>query len=310
MNPRPPPPHPSRTSPIGSESWPRTLSTPSQPRKRASLTILSPGRLRAIARVPGSLSPRIRRDLIFLALAVLSLIILSACELTEQPLPVPRVTLEAGETEGSQEASIALQVLLLVTILSLAPAILVLTTGFTRIIIVLSLLRNALGIPQLPPNQVLTGLALFLTLFVMFPVFDEVNDIAVGPFLRNEISQQDALDRGIVTVREFMFRQTRENDLALFVSLARQPRPDSFEDIDTHVLIPAFVVSEMKTAFQMGLYIFIPFLIIDVVVAATLISMGIFFLPPVVISLPFKLLLFVLVDGWGLITRSLVTSFL
>ena len=171
-----------------------------------------------------------------------------------------------------------MQVLLLVTILSLAPAILVLTTGFTRIIIVLSLMRNAIGIPQLPPNQVLTGLALFLTLFVMFPVFDEVNNVAVGPFLRNEISQQDALDRGIVPMRDFMFRQTRENDLALFVSMARQPRPNSIEDIGTHILIPAFVVSEMKTAFQMGLFIFIPFLIIDVVVAATLISMGIIFL--------------------------------
>ena len=302
-------PHPSRTWPSGYACWPRARPRPQAPEKRTSPIIPNLGHHRFIARVPGLITPRVRRDLILLALAVLSLILLNACELTEQAVPAPRVTLEAGE-EGAQEASVALQVLLLVTILSLAPALLVLTTGFTRIIIVLSLMRNALGIPQLPPNQVLTGLALFLTLFVMFPVFNEVNDVAVGPFLRNEISQQDALDRGIVPMRQFMFRQTRENDLALFVSMAREPRPESIDDIGTHVLIPAFVVSEIKTAFQMGLFIFIPFLIVDVVVAATLISMGIFFLPPVIISLPFKLLLFVLVDGWGLITRSLVNSFL
>lgn len=237
-------------------------------------------------------------------------LLLSACELTDAGIAVPRVTVEAGQAGEAQEVSVGLQVLLLVTVLSLAPAILVMTTGFTRIIVVLSLLRNAIGVPQLPPNQVLTGLALFLTLFVMFPTFDEVNNVALAPFLRNEISQQAALDRGLVPVREFMFKQTRANDLALFISLAGKPQPRNRDDIETHVLIPAFVISELKTAFQMGLFIFVPFLIIDIVIAATLISMGIFFLPPVVISLPFKVLLFILVDGWSLISRSLVTSFL
>lgn len=241
---------------------------------------------------------------------LLGALLLSGCELTQAGVPVPKITVEGGQAGDTQQVSVALQVLLLVTILSLAPAILVLTTGFTRIIVVLSLLRNAIGIPQLPPNQVLTGLAMFLTLFVMFPTFDEVNNIALTPFLRNEISQQEALDRGIVPVREFMFRQTRPNDLALFLSLAKKPQPRTRDEIETHVLIPAFVISELKTAFQMGLFIFVPFLIIDIVIAATLISMGIFFLPPVVISLPFKVLLFILVDGWSLISRSLVTSFL
>ncbi|HLC20861.1 MAG TPA: flagellar type III secretion system pore protein FliP [Candidatus Methylomirabilis sp.] len=255
--------------------------------------------------------PRPRQRVFFIAaFLIFAILALTACELTEAGVAVPKISVEAAQPQDRQELSIGIQVLLLVTILSLAPSILVLTTGFTRIIVVLSLLRNAIGIPQLPPNQVLTGLALFLTLFVMFPVFDRVNTVALGPFLRNEITQQEALDRGIVPVREFMFRQTRANDLALFLSLAGKPQPRTRDDIETHVLIPAFVISELNTAFQMGLFIFVPFLVIDVVIAATLISMGIFFLPPIVISMPFKVLLFILVDGWALITRSLVTSFL
>ena len=245
-----------------------------------------------------------------LGIAALGILLLSACELTEAGIPIPSVTVGATQPDDAQQVSVGLQVLMLITVLSLAPAIIVLTTGFTRIIVVLSLLRNAMGIPQLPPNQVLTGLALFLTLFVMFPTFEQVNNVALEPFLRNEISQQQAFDRGIVPVREFMFRQTRGNDLALFLSLADKPQPRTRDDIETHILIPAFVISELKTAFQMGLFIFVPFLVIDVVIAATLISLGIFFLPPIVISLPFKVLLFILVDGWGLISRSLVTSFL
>ena len=235
-------------------------------------------------------------------------LVLAGCQLTDT-VPVPRVTLEAAETSDPQDMAVGLQLVLLLTVLALAPAILVLTTGFTRIVVVLSLLRNAMGVPQLPPNQVLVGLSLFLTFFVMAPVWSQVNEESLTPFLAGNIGQQEALDRGLEPVRDFMFQQTRENDLALFVSMADLPQPSNRDDVPTHVLVPAFVISELKTAFQMGLFVFIPFLIIDLVVASTLISMGIFFLPPVVISLPFKILLFVLVDGWHLTTRSLLTSF-
>ncbi len=182
-------------------------------------------------------------------------------------------------------------------------------TAFTRIVIVLSFVRNALAIPQLPPNQVIIGMSLFLTFFVMAPTWKQVNEEAVQPYLQGEIDQQVAYDRGIEPVREFLFGQTRERDLALFVELSNLPRPQTREDIPTYVLIPAFIISELKTAFQMGIIIFVPFLIIDMVVASALMSMGMMMLPPSVISLPFKLLLFVMVDGWHLIMRSLVVSF-
>jgi len=182
-------------------------------------------------------------------------------------------------------------------------------TSFTRIIVVLSLLRNAIGIPQLPPNQVLIGLALFLTFFVMAPVLKTVNAEALQPFLNGQIQQNEAMNRGEKPLRQFMLKQTREKDLALFVSLAGQDRPRNPDDVPTYVLIPAFIISELKTAFQMGFIIFVPFLIIDIVISSALLSMGMMMLPPVVISLPFKILLFVLVDGWGLIVGSLVKSF-
>ncbi len=242
-------------------------------------------------------------------LGVALVALLTACATADASIPLPRVTIDAAESAEPQDVAAGLQIVFLLTILTLAPAILVLTTGFARIVIVLSLLRNAMGVPQLPPNQVLIGLALFLTFFVMAPVWSQVNDDALTPFLEGRIDQGQALERASGPVREFMFSQTRENDLALFVSMADMPQPKTREDVPTHVLVPAFVISELKTAFQMGLFVFIPFLILDLVVASTLISMGIFFLPPVVVSLPFKVLLFVLVDGWHLLSRSLVTSF-
>jgi flagellar biosynthesis protein FliP len=199
--------------------------------------------------------------------------------------------------------------MLLLTVLTLAPAILVLTTSFTRIIIVLSFIRNALGVPMMPPNQVLTGLALLLSVFVMAPTWQEMNTSALQPYLSGELTQQQAVERGLRPLRAFMFRQTREKDLALFISLGKLPPPATREDIPLWVLVPAFVISELKTAFIMGFVIFIPFLIIDMVVSSVLMSMGMMMLPPVVISLPFKVLLFVMVDGWHLLTRSLVTSF-
>ena len=211
--------------------------------------------------------------------------------------------------ENPQVVSSGLQIMLLLTVLSLAPAVLVMVTAFTRIVIVLSFVRSALAVPQLPPNQVLIGMSLFLTFFVMAPTWTRINEQALQPYLNGEIDQQVAYERGIEPVREFLFRQTRERDLALFVELAKLPRPKSQEDIPTYALIPAFIISELKTAFQMGVVIFVPFLVIDMVVSSALMSMGMMMLPPSIISLPFKLLLFVMVDGWHLIVRSLMVSF-
>jgi flagellar biosynthetic protein FliP len=203
----------------------------------------------------------------------------------------------------------AIQILLLVGGITLVPALLFTLTGFTRIIIVLGFIRSGLGTPTAPPNQVLIGIAFFLTIFVMQPTLKDVKTQAWDPLNQGKITQVQALDRAQGPVREFMFRQTRESDLALFAGLAKIDRPKTRKDIPTHVLIPAFTLSELKTAFQIGFLIFLPFLVIDIVVSSTLMSMGMMMLPPVFISLPFKILLFVLVDGWNLVTRSLVESF-
>ena len=203
----------------------------------------------------------------------------------------------------------AVQLLLLIAGITLVPALLFTVTGFTRILIVLGFIRTGLGTPTAPPNQVLVGIAFFLTVFVMAPTLKEVKTEAVDPLSAGRITQMEALERGEKPMREFMFKQTRTKDLALFVSLAKLERPKTRADVPTWVLIPAFIISELKTAFQIGFLIFLPFLIIDLVVASTLMSMGMIMLPPVFISLPFKILLFVLVDGWNLVTRSLVESF-
>ena len=207
------------------------------------------------------------------------------------------------------DGSNAIQLLLLIGGISLVPALLFTVTGFTRILIVLGFIRSGLGTPTAPPNQVLVGIALFLTLFVMAPTFNAINKEAIQPLRAEKISQETALKRAEGPMREFMFDQTRTKDLALFARLAKLERPKTRADIPTYVLIPAFTISELKTAFQIGFLIFLPFLIIDLVVGATLMSMGMMMLPPVFISLPFKILLFVLVDGWNLVTQSLVQSF-
>jgi flagellar biosynthesis protein FliP len=209
------------------------------------------------------------------------------------------------KTDGTN----AVQLLLMIGALSLVPAALFTLTGFTRILIVLSFIRTGLGTPTAPPNQVLVGIALFLTIFVMAPTFSQVKKDAFDPLQKGQITQTVALKRAEKPMREFMFDQTRTKDIALFAGLAKLERPKTRADIPTHVLIPAFVISELKTAFQIGFLIFLPFLIIDLVVASTLMSMGMMMLPPIFISLPFKILLFVLVDGWNLVTRSLVESF-
>ncbi len=222
---------------------------------------------------------------------------------------IPKVTIEAGQGKSPQDATAAVQIIVVLTLLTLAPAILMMLTAFTRIVIVLSLLRQAVGIQQLPPNQVILGLSLFLTAFVMAPVGQQMHRIALQPYLDSKISQAEAVTRGLEPLRGFMLKQTRERDLALMVQLGKLPPPTTPADLPIHVLIPAFAVSEVKTAFQMGFVLFVPFLIIDLVVASVLMSMGMMMLPPVVISVPAKLLLFVLADGWHLVVRALVVSY-
>lgn len=205
--------------------------------------------------------------------------------------------------------STSLQLLVLLTVLSLAPSILIMMTSFTRIIIVLGFVRNALGTPSMPPNQVLVGISLFLTMFVMAPTFTAINDTAIQPLMDNKISEQTAIKRAEIPIREFMFTQVDQKDLAMFTDMSGEGRPKTRADVPTRVLIPAFVLSELQTAFEIGFLILIPFLIIDMVIASTVMSMGMVMLPPVVISLPFKVLLFVLVDGWHLVSESLIRGF-
>ena len=223
-----------------------------------------------------------------------------------QAMPAITSTPAAG---GGTQWSLSIQTLLLITSLSFLPALLLMMTSFTRIIIVFSLLRHALGTQTSPPNQVLVGLALFLTFFIMAPVGEKVYADAYLPLSENRISFQQALDRGAVPLRGFMLKQTRDADLALFTKIAQMPAPEKVDDVPMRVLIPAFVTSELKTAFQIGFIVFIPFLIIDMVVASVLMSMGMMMMSPVIVALPFKIMLFVLVDGWQLLIGSLVTSF-
>ncbi|MDU2066172.1 MAG: flagellar type III secretion system pore protein FliP [Sporomusaceae bacterium] len=224
-------------------------------------------------------------------------------------IPIPSVTVGVDQASTPQEVATSLQILLGLTVLTLAPSILIMMTSFTRILIVLSFLRSALGTQQMPPNQIIVGLALFITFFTMSPYIDEINSKALQPYLAGTMDQPTALNEAMKPLRFFMFKQTRENDIALFINLADGPRPASQEEVSTMTLIPAFIISELKTAFQIGFLIYIPFIVIDMVVASTLMSMGMMMVPPVMISLPFKILLFVLVDGWHLLIRSLVTSF-
>jgi len=252
---------------------------------------------------------------VMIAVAVLTLAVLpllagaqTAPIAPVSPSPIPGIVATPG-AGGSTNFSVPVQTLLFFTALSFIPAALLLMTGFTRIIIVLSLLRQAMGTQTTPPNQVLVGLSLFLTLFVMGPVLDKVYDNAWQPYTRNEISFEEAASRAQVPLKKFMLRQTRESDLALFVRLAQVERPRTSEDLSLRVVVPAFVTSELKTAFQIGFMIFVPFIVIDLVVASVLMSMGMMMLSPVLISLPFKLMLFVLVDGWNLMLASLVASF-
>lgn len=222
---------------------------------------------------------------------------------------LPRVSIQVDESSSPQDVAVTLEIIFLFTVLTLAPALLIMLTSFTRIVVVLSFLRMAIGTQQIPPTQLIVGLSLFLTLFVMGPTFEKVYDEAIVPYLDEQIDHRVALDRAMAPIRRFMLKNTREKDLALFVKLSRSPRPANADELSNRVLIPSFVISELKTAFQIAFVLFIPFIIIDMVVASTLLSMGMMMLPPVTVSLPFKILLFVLVDGWHLIVESLVLSF-
>jgi flagellar biosynthetic protein FliP len=220
----------------------------------------------------------------------------------------PSVSIDLG-SDAPKQTAVVIQILMLLTVLSLAPALFIMVTSFTRIVIVLSFLRQALGTQAVPPNQVLLSLALFLTLFIMAPVGQTVYSSSLQPLLAEQISYEDAWKKGIEPVRGFMLRQVRDKDLELFINLSKLPKPELADQVPTHVIIPAFILSELRIAFQIGFLIYIPFLIVDMVVASVLMSMGMMLLPPVVISLPFKLILFVLADGWYLVVGSMVRSF-
>ena len=226
-----------------------------------------------------------------------------------QAQAIPKLSVEIGDAETPGDLSVTLQIVLLMTVLTLAPSIILMVTSFIRLVVVLGFLRQAMGTQQLPPNQLLLSLALILTFFIVSPMVNQAYNDGLKPYLAEEISKEEAFDKGIKPFKEFMLTQTREKDLALFVNISGMERPESPDDIPLHVLIPGFVLSELRTGFQIAFLVFVPFLIIDMIVASVLMSMGMMMLPPMIVALPFKILLFVLVDGWYLLVKSLVESF-
>lgn len=250
-----------------------------------------------------------KRFLLLAIPAVLLLVFLPSLAAWAEPAGIPTVSIGVGKSARPGDVSTTLQIFFLITILSLAPGLLIMTTSFTRVVVVLSFLRSAIGTQQAPSNQIVIGMALFLTFYIMNPVWQQINTDALKPYRAGQISQEQAIDKAVAPVRKFMLSQVREKDLALFMSLSKMPRPKNRDEIPTLTIIPAFMISELQTAFQIGFLIYIPFLVVDMVVASVLMSMGMMMLPPVMISLPFKILLFILVDGWSLIIGSIVKSF-
>ncbi len=224
-----------------------------------------------------------------------------------ETVPIPALPIKPAESP--QEGLQTLQIFLMLTVLSVAPAILILTTAFTRIIIVLGFLRTAMGTQQLPPNQVMLGLALFLTIAVMSPTLKTINEQAIQPYMKGDLAQTEAIEKGAVPLKEFMLKQTRQQDLALMLEITKAPPPQGPEDLSFFAVVPAFAISELKTAFTMGFVLFLPFVIIDFITASTMMSMGMMMVPPTLVAMPFKILLFVLVDGWHLVVKSLFDSF-
>lgn len=244
-----------------------------------------------------------------LAIIALFLLIATVQTQAQQSIPFPKINLDVGTAKDGGDVSVTLQILLLMTILSLAPSIVIMTTSYLRIIIVFHFLKSALGTQQMPPSQLLAGVALFLTFFVMAPTWNKVNDEALKPLMENKLTTEQAYDKGIEPIRQFMFKNVRDEDLELFIGLSKQARPNNRNDVATYILIPAFVLSELRAGFIMGFFLFIPFIMVDMIVSSILMSMGMMMMPPMMISLPFKILLFILVDGWNLIVSSLVRSF-
>ncbi len=223
--------------------------------------------------------------------------------------PLPKFDVQIGSSDNPQDVSVTLQILLLMTILALAPSIMIMTTAYLRIIIVFHFLKSALGTQQMPPGQLLAGVALFVTFFVMAPTWNKVNEEALKPLMDEKITTEEAYNKGIEPIREFMFKNVRDEDLGLFMSLANMTRPNNRADLPTYIVVPAFVISELRTGFIIGFFLFIPFLMVDMIISSILMSMGMMMLPPMLVSLPFKILLFILVDGWNLIIGSVVRSF-
>jgi flagellar biosynthetic protein FliP len=252
---------------------------------------------------------RLRFRLLFVALGSAFCVIAASSALAQEGV-IPALRFGLDRATGPEDVALTLQIVFLLTVLTLAPAILILLTSFTRIVVVLSFLRNALGTQAMPPNQVLVGLALFLTFFVMTPTWSAVYGNALQPYLDGEITQNRAFEAARPPVQRFLLTHAREKDIALFVRLSGAPRPERPEDVSFAALVPAFVISELRTAFTIGFLLYIPFIVIDMVVASTLMSMGMFMLPPMMVSLPFKLIFFVLIDGWHLVIGSLARSFL
>lgn len=248
----------------------------------------------------------------YLAVVILLLLVFAIqtqAQQAQQTIPFPKINLDVGTAKDGGDVSVTLQILLMMTILSLAPSIVIMTTSYLRIIIVFHFLKSALGTQQMPPSQLLAGVALFLTFFVMAPTWNKVNDEALKPLMDNKLTTQQAYDKGIEPIRQFMFKNVRDEDLELFIGLSQQARPATRNDVATYILIPAFVLSELRAGFIMGFFLFIPFIMVDMIVSSILMSMGMMMMPPMMISLPFKILLFILVDGWNLIVSSLVRSF-
>jgi flagellar biosynthetic protein FliP len=253
--------------------------------------------------------PGVCAVLLALALCAVSIAAQSVAAPSAPTISIPKIDFGVSPATKPSDVALSLQILLLLTVLTLAPTLLVLVTSFTRVVIVLSFVRTAMGTSAVPPTQVLVGLALLLTFFIMNPVINDINKNALQPYLANKISQPIALEKATAPLRVFMFKQTREKDLGLFYTLSKERRPSKQADVPTYILIPAFVISELKTAFEIGFAIYIPFIVIDMVVASVLLSMGMMMIPPVTISLPFKILIFLLVDGWNLTVQALFMSF-
>ncbi|HBJ2609266.1 flagellar biosynthetic protein FliP [Clostridium botulinum] len=247
--------------------------------------------------------------MVLLALGIVFFYSIKAYAAPQNTMPIPKINISVDNANNPTEYVDNIKLLIMLTVLTLLPSFIVMMTSFVRTIVVFGFLRNAMGTQQSPPNQVMIGLALFLTLFIMQPVYSEINTKAIQPYMKNKITQEQAVEIGAKPLRQFMLKQTRQKDLKLFVDLAKPNFKVTKDNAPLYIVVPAFIISELKTAFQIGFLLFIPFLIIDLVVASVLMSMGMFMLPPVMISLPFKLLLFVMVDGWYLLVKSLVMSF-